>query len=511
MMRVFTSSEMVFLEEVAVQTGKTLEQLMLTAGTAVADFIKKETNIKGKRVVILCGKGNNGGDGFVCARKLNEAGAIVSVILAQSQIKTSLAKNAFAQLNGQINVVRNNMEAKNNSELIKNADVIVDAIFGIGFSGDIDGYPAWLIKYANKSKAKKIAVDIPSGCHCNTGKTSENTFKADYTLTFTAVKPANILQPSKEYCGKTIVVNIGIDKTLMNFLPHSISIINQKLVNSYFTPRNSDSHKGTYGRLLMICGSYGMIGAAIMAAKAALRSGIGLLNMVVTRQCYPIIAPMVPEAVFTIMDFSDEKTTKESSDELFKAINKATACVMGCGLGDDSYRYVDAVIKFAKCPILIDADGLNFIAEHMEILKLKKSEIIITPHLKEMSRLNGRLISQIQAEKMFCAKSFSKEHNIYTVLKGSGTIIATPDGEVYINTNGNAGMATGGSGDVLSGIIGGLLAQGMLAEHAANAGVYIHGYAADICANKYSQISMLPTDIVDALPYAFKKIETDLK
>lgn len=506
-MRVFTASEINFLENSAVQTGVSLASLMENAGNFVAELIIKKTDIKNKRIVILCGKGNNGGDGFVCAKKLSENSGIVSVILVQGNIKTDIARDAFEKMGEKINVVRNNLENKYCSELLKNADIIVDAIFGIGFKGEIAGIEKDFIETANNTKALKFAVDLPSGTHCDNGNTAQTCFKADYTATFTALKPVHLVEPAKEFCGEVEVFEVGIKAELMGFLPEFLSLIDEKEISNYFKPRKANTHKGTYGRLLMICGSYSMIGAGIMAAKSALRSGVGLLDVVVSRDCYPIMASAVPEAVFTITDFSSDESTKKSSDLILTSLKKASACVVGCGLGEDCSRYVESIVKFANCPVVLDADALNFLANNLEILKEKHCEIVITPHPKEMSRLKHSTVSQIQSDRIETAKSFSKENNLHTILKGSGTIIANPDGEVQINTTGNAGMAKGGSGDVLAGIVGSFLAQGFPVNIACQAAVFIHGKAGDEAAKKLSQTAMLPTDLIEFLPKVFKSFE----
>ncbi|MFI3207145.1 MAG: NAD(P)H-hydrate dehydratase, partial [Clostridia bacterium] len=342
------------------------------------------------------------------------------------------------------------------------------------------------------------------------GKVANYCIKADTTLSFTSAKPVNILKPSAEMCGKTLVAQVGISKDIIDSLPASFSITKEQAVKNMFKKRDPLSHKGMYGKLLMFCGSYGMVGAGIMAARGALRSGVGLLNMVVSKECYPIMATAVPEAVFTIMDDSNEETIKKSSEKLFAAINSATACVIGSGLGEYTEKYLPTVIKFANAPLVLDADALRFLSENLELLKERNAEIVITPHHGEMAKLCKKTTEQIYVDRLLIAKQFSQEHKILTILKGAGTVIASDDGEIKVNTTGNAGMATGGSGDVLAGMIGSLLAQGLSLKDSAVAGVYIHGKAGDICAEKLSQISMLPTDLIEALPEVFSEIETKI-
>lgn len=506
-MKVFTSSEIRFLEKCATESGTSMTDLMEKAGSAVAAFVKKQMEVTGKTVSILCGKGNNGGDGFVCARRLHRMGAEVNVILAQGEAATALSKDAFQKMGGSVTVLDWSVRKYEIESILEKSDVIVDAIFGLGFRGAVDSILERLIGSANKSNALRIAVDLPSGAECDTGKVEGCCFTAHYTLSFTSVKPANVIQPATGYCGKNVVAPVGIDKRLVDSLPSTFSVIKESSVAAMFKKRSPQSNKGNYGRLLMICGSYGMVGAAVMAARGALRSGVGLVNMVVSRDCYPLMAASLPEAVFTVMDFSTEESTKSSSETLFEALQKASACVIGCGLGEETSRYLSTVLKFSPCPVVVDADGLNYLSQHMAEFSSLRSPVVITPHPGEMARLTGKTILQIQMDRISVAQKFSKEFGVYTVLKGSGTLVASPDGDIKLNTTGNAGMAKGGSGDVLAGIIGAFIAQGMSPENSATAGVHIHGKAGDICSQRLSQQSMLPTDLIETLPEVFKKIE----
>ncbi len=273
----------------------------------------------------------------------------------------------------------------------------------------------------------------------------------------------------------------------------------------YFKPRDPETHKGSYGTLLIVCGSYGMVGAAAMAAKAALRCGVGLVHVATRRECYPLLAPMLPEAVFTVLD------THVAADKLLRAaLGKASACVVGCGLGADTARYLPTVLSAAQCPIVADADALHFLAGHPHLFEPIRVPLLLTPHPLEMSHLCGKTVEEIQASRLETALTFAKANNVYTILKGAGTVIATPEGDASINPTGNAGMAKGGSGDVLAGMMGAFLAQGMPPVVAAEAAVYIHGAVGDACAEALSQTAMQPTDMIDALPAYFKELSRGL-
>lgn len=504
-MKVFTSNEINLLEKCSVDSGESLFSLMEKAGGALALVASKH----GKKAVILCGKGNNGGDGFVACDRFLKMGISVTVVLAQGIVSTDIANFAFEQIKNKVQIYSwNNDDRPKIETALQNCEVLLDCVFGIGFKGEFDEEMEELMILANKTKAVKISADIPSGLHCDTGRVAQNSFKADYTVGFTALKPANVIEPAKAYCGKNIIASV-VDKKLLEQLPPSFSVLDESDIRANFKKRDPQSHKGTYGTLLMICGSFGMLGAAVMSAKGALRCGVGLVNMVVSRECYPILATMLPEAVFTIMDFSTQEKTSQSSEKLFEAINKANACVIGCGLGEDSLRYVPLVMKFAPCPVVLDADAINYLAKNMSLFEQLKTELIISPHPAEMARLTGKTAVQIQLDRVSVAKRFSTEHKIYTVLKGSGTVIASPQGEVKINTTGNAGMAKGGSGDVLAGMIGSFLAQGFGAAKSAETAVFIHGKVGDITAENLSQIAMLPTDLIENLSGYFKGMGLD--
>ncbi len=278
--------------------------------------------------------------------------------------------------------------------------------------------------------------------------------------------------------------------------------------------RNPQTHKGSYGTLLLVCGSYGMVGAAAMAAKAALRCGVGLVNVVADTRCYPLLAPMLPEAVFTVLDHgaslaptADATASNPNREKLLHALHSANACVIGCGLGADAAHYLPTVFAAAQCPVVADADALNYLALHPDLCATIHAPLLLTPHPAEMARLCGGIsVQEVQADRVNTAIAFAQQHNACTILKGAGTVVATPAGGAKINPTGNAGMAKGGSGDVLAGMLGAFLAQHIAPALAAEAAVYIHGAVGDACADALSQTSMQPTDLINALPDYFKQL-----
>lgn len=499
-MKILRAAEIKGLEECAVESGVSMETLMENAGAACASFIEEKMEVKGKKTVILCGKGNNGGDGFVIARLLSKAGAAVTVVLMQGAPASALAKQAYDKMHKGITI----MLARNAAKAVDAADLIVDAVFGFSFRGKLPEAMAPLIERANAANALRISVDVPSGAVCDTGAVEGACFRAHYTVTFTAMKPSGVVYPAAGYSGLTVVRQVGIKREFLQMLPCDTESVLLGGLCPLFPKRDPEGHKGTYGRLLMLCGSIGMAGACMMAARAALRSGVGLLNIAIPHALYPILAPAVPEAVFTLYD-PDETL----EPRLIEALQKADACLVGCGLGTAPYaeRIVQTVLENARCPVDLDADALNILAKTPEKLLTPHAPVIVTPHPGEMSRLSGRMMEDIRADRIRTAKEFAAKYRVITVLKGAGTVTAAPNGEVRINTTGNAGMARGGSGDVLAGMIGALLAQGMQPFEAAYAAVCIHGAAGDRCAARLSEHAMLPTDLIEALPEVFLEIE----
>lgn len=274
--------------------------------------------------------------------------------------------------------------------------------------------------------------------------------------------------------------------------------------------RAENAHKGTFGTALLINGSYGMAGAAILSARSCLRSGIGIAKMCVPDKIYPIIAAAVPEAVALPVTSSEcGRFSFTDADKILNSLNGINCIVFGCGIGqsDDNAKILELLIKNAKCPLIIDADGINLLSSHINIIRQANAPVILTPHPGEMSRLCGRAVSEIEQSRVSTAKDFAKEHNVYLVLKGSGTVAATPDGRVFINKTGNPGMATGGSGDTLTGIMAALISRDSDITRAVTNAVYIHGKAGDMAAERLSETSVLPSDLIDELPCLFKMLE----
>ncbi len=475
-MSVLTANSVRKAEKRAVDSGIfSYSELMKIAGESVAREIANRYDIKDKKIAVVCGRGNNGGDGFVCAKALSEY-AKVTLVLPFGEPETPDAKKYFS-LCSNLPIVK---------ELSCEYDFIIDAIFGIGLNREITDDYKRTIEKINSSSAIRIAIDVPSGVECDTGDILPLCVNADLTVTFIAYKPCHLLPPASNYCGEVCLVDIGVNDFSADY-----KIIKPPKIEK----RQKNAHKGNFGTGVVIAGSYGMCGAAVLAAKGALRNGIGILKAVINEKIYTPFTVSVPEAVcLSIENFSD-------NEKLPQFIENANALLIGCGMGNNSCteRAVNFVLQNAKCPLVIDADGINVIASHINILREFSSPIIITPHPGEMARIFGISAAEVEKNRIYYATRLVKEVGITVVLKGANTIVATKSGEVYFNITGNPGMATGGSGDVLGGIILSLLARGFSPEDAAQGGVYLHGAAGDKAKEIYGEEGLLPSDIINNL------------
>ncbi len=481
-MKVLTKALIKKSEETAVNSGAfSFRELMFFAGNAAFDIINRRFDCTGKKIALLCGNGNNGGDGCVIARLLYEHGADVTVITPLGRPVTENALYYYKQLNS----------IKKSDCFEDEYDIVIDAIFGIGLSRPVDETLRDLFRKVNRSKAVKIAIDIPSGVEADSGRILGSAIEADLTVTFIALKPCFMLPEGSDFCGEVVVADIGVEPLGYSYLTNEAPILEK---------RRHNAHKGDFGTALMLCGSYGMAGAAILAARAALRSGLGIAKCVLCDGIYAPLTCAVPEAVCVPV-----KQTKLGT--LTQKINIAalsqncTALLFGCGMGrsPDIDKILQNIIETVNVPIVIDADGINALSRNINLLKKSKAPIILTPHPGEMARLCAVSVKEVEQNRVKTASCFAQKHNCTVILKGADTIIAQPSGDIIFNLGGNPGMATGGSGDVLAGILVSLLAQGMPCETAAKAAVFIHSQAGDKAAALRGERAMLPSDIIDQL------------
>lgn len=511
-MKVYFCEQMRAIEDNANKLGMSYTTMMENAGVACFEEICRIVgDIRSKKVVVLCGSGKNGGDGFVIARHLNNAGYDVSVILVCGLPKADEAIEMYSKLDTSNISVTNAVDSITQAvKLIKKSDIIVDCIFGIGFKGSLRGNCLSLVQELNKADKTVISVDIPSGLEGDSNNINGEFVKADYTLAITCKKPVHALKPTLNYCGEITVVDIGFSPECYEINGGcAFNSADNEFIKSSLPLRLTDSNKGSYGKLLCVCGSMRMQGAAVLCANAAVKSGAGLITCAFPQKAYCAIAPKLTEPLMLPLP-DDEKgfLVTDAISEIGEKLNQSTAVVTGCGLGvtEGTREVLKYILNNASCPVIIDADGLNILSENINILKTVGVPVVLTPHPGEMSRLLNRSINEIQADRISACKELSQKTGAVVFLKGSNTVIAF-ENEVYINPTGNQGMAKGGSGDVLSGIIGALLAQGTDPLKSAVCGAYIHGLCGDLLAERYSLTGLTPSMLIDGLPLLFSKFE----
>lgn len=481
-MKILTTDLIRKSEESAVASGAfSLRDLMFRAGSAAAEIIMQKYDCRNKKITVVCGRGNNGGDGCVIAGILAENGGRVTVATPFGAPSTENAAYYYNKLK----------YVTKTDAFTPDADIIVDAIFGIGLNRAPDEKTAEVINAINSSDGIRVAVDIPSGVGADSGRVLGCAVNADLTVTFIALKPCFVLPDGSDYCGEVLVADIGAPPVSYSFLTTEKPI---------FKKRRHNSHKGAFGTGLMLCGSYGMAGAAILAARAALRSGIGILKAAVCESIYYPFTVSAPEAVCLPVRPGGKGTLCPDNLNLPELLKGCSAALIGCGMGnnEDTARLVKELTEISEIPLVIDADGINALAESIDIIKKSKAPVILTPHTGEMARLCSLTVREVEENRVETARGFALKYGCVLVLKGANTIIAEPNGEVYFNMTGNPGMSTGGSGDALAGIILSLLAQGLNAADAAKAAVYLHGEAGDKAARR-GERAMLPSDLIEEL------------
>lgn len=512
-MRVYTCEQMRVIEENADINGFSYVEMMESAGNACAEKIHSILSGSAvKTVTILCGAGKNGGDGYVIARNLSEKGYSVRIVLVNGMPAAYESKIMYSYLEDKP-VLASDLD-KNYATCVSScisSAAVVDCIFGIGFHGQLNKRISDFFNDISQSKAKKIAVDIPSGLEGNSSMISSAYFDADYTLAITCLKPVHVLKPAAECCGHISLINIGIDDRCYEAVGSDVMVTAElSEICRFFKPRNPVSNKGDYGKLLCVAGSKNMQGAAVMAAQAAVNSGVGIVTSVFPDAAYSAIASKLTEPLTLGLKSTDDGfLSRDNAQTIIKMAEKSTAVLLGCGLGvnDDTVALTEQILLNVKKPIILDADGINAISSNINILKETSASVIITPHPGEMSRLTGMSVNDIESDRIKAAGSFAKEYGCIVVLKGANTLVASPSGSVYINRTGNAGMATGGSGDVLAGIISSFVCQSMSLQSAAIAGVYIHGLCGDTVRKKYSMRAVTPTKMIDEMAEVLSKFE----
>jgi len=518
---ILTAAQMKACDTYTIETlGIPSQVLMERAARKAAAFLLSRADLfPVGRILLLCGSGNNGGDGFAMARllsdgSLGEARAVTILYTGrwadeapdESRMSPECKRQYVLALEAGVSI----LPASRLSSVWDGVTAVVDAVFGIGLDRPVTGEVASLLTAVAETGLPVLAVDIPSGVNADTGEVMGVALPAAATVTMQALKAGLLLYPGADLCGEIAVAELGIDLTASE-KPFA-RLADQALLRAVLPPRARRSHKGSYGWAVLLCGSEGMSGAAVLATRAALRSGVGIARVLTPACNRVVLQTAAPEAIVSVYGTAEEAAGYAEGDAL----------VLGCGLGvsELSREALRGVLNTCQreeiLPVVLDADGLNHLAKDPTLwdtsgLATHHRQVVITPHPAEMSRLCGRSVTAILADPVGTAKDFARKRGVTVVLKDAHTVVASPDGDVFICAAGNAGMATGGSGDALAGVIGALLAQNrhrigvdLTVTEIAAAGVYLHAKAGDLAAEELGEHGMLPSDLIEKIPLVCK-------
>jgi hydroxyethylthiazole kinase-like uncharacterized protein yjeF len=470
-----------------------------------------------RQVAVLCGPGNNGGDGLVVARTLMQRGVSVSVFLMGRVGDVRGDARVNLEILGHLGVTVVEIGDSQAWELhfseVRDCSIIVDAIFGTGLNAPVAGLIASVIADVNAAGITVVSIDMPSGLSADAIEPIGDSIEADTTVTLGAPKLPLIIPPGETRAGDIVIADIGIPSEVIDSLEGPrIALLTRGGMRDLVTPRVPESHKGDYGRVLIVAGSPGKSGAAHLAAVGALRSGAGLVTVATPASCQAIVATMGPEYMTEALDELAGGIDPASADRIADIARDVIALGPGLGQAATTQRFILALVDRASMPLVIDADGLNAFAGHPDRLAGREGrDVIITPHPGEMARLVGMSTDEVQANRLDVARNFAVAHRVYVVLKGHRTLIATPDARIFINPTGNPGMATGGTGDVLTGMIAAWLAQLLDAEAACKIAVYLHGMAGDLAEADEGEVAMTSGDLAGHIGTAIMDLTTRRK
>ena len=513
-MRLLTAEEMRLADQTATNDfGIPGIVLMENAGLAVVAQVEEllGPDLSGKKAAIFCGGGNNGGDGLVAARHLHNRGCEVRLYfltdpdifrgdaLTNYQILCNMGVSGLQLSEGRrLNVAR---------MALWSSDVAIDAIFGTGLRDDVQGVNLEVIQMLNESDTPVIACDIPSGLSSVSGKPLGDAVKADTTVTFGYCKLGLVLSAAQPYVGKLVVADISLPEQVEENRPVRRELLDEEFCRRWLEARDPEAYKGDFGHVAVLAGSSTMPGAAILACRSAMKTGAGRVTAAVPSSAKLPLLAQIPEVM--LMDVKDGESGTVAPAEVKKMAEfPADAWLIGPGLGrsDDALQLVRDFIPTLTVPAVLDADALFAVCGYLRLLKNAGSPLVITPHPGEMAKLLGVSVADVQANRVAVAEGFARQTNVVVVLKGAGTVVATPEGRIFINNTGNPGMATGGAGDVLAGMIATFLAQGMVPACAAACAVWLHGRAGDMAASEIGQAGVVAGDILEHVPAALKSI-----
>lgn len=522
-MKVVTAEQMRTIDQVTIEKfGIPGAVLMERAGLAVAERVRE--HFDKKKVIVLAGGGNNGGDGIAAARNLHNWGWHVRVLLMLREDRLSpdcLAQYRMAKHSGVAIEFRKTVTEKD-----LHGSLVIDALLGTGLNKDVTSFMADVIRFLNAADVKVVAVDIPSGISSDSGQIMGAAVQADHTVTFGLPKIGHILFPGAQYSGKLFIADIGFPEELLSAETLAFETTEKTTAALLVPERPGYSHKGDYGHVLVIAGSPGKTGAALMTARACLRAGAGLATIGVPETLLDVFQSRVTEEMLLPLPATGKGTFSAGAYDQIRDFLDSRADILAIGPGitaeEDSADLVKRLLETATVPMVLDADAINVLGGRKDLLRKVKAPVILTPHAGEMARLltsmpgrsakdgeNKELRVEIERSRINLTRATAMETGAYFVLKGAPTIVADPEGRIFINTTGNPGMATAGSGDVLTGILAGLLGQGMHPLDACRLAAFLHGMAGDAAAQTQGMHSLIASDIIESIPQAFLSLHAD--
>ena len=515
-MKLVTAAQMAELDKRAIEECKIPGLvLMERAGLGVVhNLFSYFPRLNKMKVGVLAGRGNNGGDALVVGRHLDRKGIDCRVFLLakpenlQGDAKANL--EAYLANGGRLTALSESEQFLESLKEIRFCDLLVDGILGTGLKSEVTGFYRPALEKINELNKPVVAIDLPSGLNASTGQVMGVAVKACLTVTLALPKIGLTIYPGAAYVGQLKIVDIGIPARLVEKAKIRNNLIMEEELYGFFPPRKPDSHKGDYGRLLIIAGSPGMTGAAAMASQAGLKTGAGLITLGIPKSLNPILEIKLTEVMtYPLEETLDGSFSARALKPISELWQKMTALVIGPGIipNADTVELLSSLIENSPVPLVVDAGGLDAIAVNSGVLKKARAPIIMTPHPGEMARILGANVEDVQNNRIGIARDYAEQNKVFVILKGARTVIATPSGQVYVNPTGNPGMASGGMGDVLTGMVGGFLAQGMGPEAASLCGVYLHGLAGDEAATKKGQRALVASDLLDELPLILKRME----
>lgn len=503
------AEEMRNLDRAATETGMIPSILLMeNAALACVNELKNDFDLNKCKVAVFCGKGNNGGDGLAIARHLYNMGVKVNIYLVSGNEFSGDAGTNYDIVKTMDIPVDTVTDTDGFEYVIRSYDIIVDAILGTGISGDVRGSEFEIIKLINENARYIMAVDVPSGINSDSGEICGICINANKTVTFAAYKIGMFMYPAADSVGEVVVAPISIPQKLIDSQSLQINVTDDEFVRNIIPERKNNSQKGDYGKLLIIAGSKGMTGAAYLASEAALKSGAGLITLACPNSVNAILENKTTEVMTLPLNDNDGHVAYSAASVILARAETVDAVLIGPGLGrsQDAAEVVKTLLRGCNVPVIVDADALYAVAQNKELLHECTCDLIFTPHAMEISRLTGLDISYVEENRIQVSREFSEEAGAVLLLKGHHSIVTAPSLVQYINNTGNPGMASGGSGDVLAGIVSALVARGIRTDYAAAAGTYIHGMAGDIARVRYGSESLSANDILECLPEAFCRI-----